>query len=230
MALVNAADGKTVANYDYGPFGEVLRATGPMATAKPLRFSSKFQDDETDLLYYGQRYYNASTGRWLNPDPLGDQAFLLVYGNGRNREERERMRISGFGPSYVQSHNDPVDLLDPLGLKWVSSGIRKCTVWDISHWFHGFLEIDGEGWGFYPTGNELWSTGKINPDDSNGAHVKCRVIHVDNCRVDVAKLQQCIRNRIARDRAKPPTYSAVFFNCWDWRDQVWEDCLKAARR
>ena len=45
-------------------FGELLRATGPMAMAKvnPFRFSTKYQDDETDLVYYGDRYYNASTG------------------------------------------------------------------------------------------------------------------------------------------------------------------------
>ena len=35
-----------------GPFGEVVRATGPMARANPFRFSTKYQDDETDLLYY----------------------------------------------------------------------------------------------------------------------------------------------------------------------------------
>ena len=39
--------------YEYGPFGEVIRATGPMAKANPFRFSTKYQDDETDLLYYG---------------------------------------------------------------------------------------------------------------------------------------------------------------------------------
>ena len=39
-----------------GPFGELLRATGPMAKANPFRFSTKYQDDETDLLYYGYRY------------------------------------------------------------------------------------------------------------------------------------------------------------------------------
>ena len=40
-----------------------------MAKANPFRFSTKYQDDETDLLYYGYRYYNASTGRWLSRDP-----------------------------------------------------------------------------------------------------------------------------------------------------------------
>jgi RHS repeat-associated protein len=39
--------------------------------ANPFRFSSKYQDDETDLLYYGYRYYNASTGRWLRKTKRG---------------------------------------------------------------------------------------------------------------------------------------------------------------
>ncbi len=56
-----------------GPFGEVLRATGPLARANPLRFSTKYQDDETGLLYYGFRYYNPSSGRWLSHDPVGEE-------------------------------------------------------------------------------------------------------------------------------------------------------------
>lgn len=31
-----------------------------MARANPFRFSTKYQDDETDLFYYGYRYHNAS--------------------------------------------------------------------------------------------------------------------------------------------------------------------------
>ena len=74
-ALVNAADGTSVANYEYGPFGEVIRATGPMAKANPFRFSTKYQDDETDLLYYGYRYYKPSTGRWVSRDPIEEEGF-----------------------------------------------------------------------------------------------------------------------------------------------------------
>ena len=59
-----------------------------MAKANPFRFSTKYQDDETDLLYYGYRYYNASTGRWLSQGP------------GRGR---------GGGPNlYRFVRNDPV--------------------------------------------------------------------------------------------------------------------------
>ncbi len=78
-ALVNAADGSIVANYEYGPFGELIRQTGPMATANPFRFSTKYQDDESDLLYYGYRFYDPSTGRWLNRDPLGEQGGENIY-------------------------------------------------------------------------------------------------------------------------------------------------------
>jgi len=61
------------------PFGEVLRATGPMATTCPFRFSTKYTDDETDFLYYGYRYYNPSTGRWLSRDPMDENGGLNLY-------------------------------------------------------------------------------------------------------------------------------------------------------
>ena len=79
-ALVSMSGGTNCATYEYGPFGEVLRATGPMAKANPFRFSTKYQDDETDLLYYGYRYYNASTGRWNSRDPIGEEGGLNLHG------------------------------------------------------------------------------------------------------------------------------------------------------
>lgn len=55
-----------------------------MAKANPFRFSTKYQDDETDLLYYGYRYYNASTGRWLSRDPIEERGGKNLYGFARN--------------------------------------------------------------------------------------------------------------------------------------------------
>ncbi len=66
--------------HEYGPFGEVIRATGSMARVNPFRFSTKRQDDLTDLLYYGFRYYNPSTGRWLNRDPIGEWGAINLHG------------------------------------------------------------------------------------------------------------------------------------------------------
>jgi RHS repeat-associated protein len=79
-----------------GPFGELLRATGPMATNNPIRFSTKYQDAETDLVYYGYRYYSPATGRWNSRDPAEDRR------NAKN--------------SYEFVRNDPLRYVDKLGL------------------------------------------------------------------------------------------------------------------
>jgi RHS repeat-associated protein len=78
-ALVNAADGTVSANYEYGAFGEPIRMTGAMAKSNPFRFSTKYDDDESDLLYYGYRYYKPSTGTWPNRDPIEEQGGLNLY-------------------------------------------------------------------------------------------------------------------------------------------------------
>ncbi len=67
-----SSNGEIAAAFDYGPFGETLAARGPLAGAVPLRFSTKYTDSESGLLYYGYRYYNPGTGRWMNRDPSGE--------------------------------------------------------------------------------------------------------------------------------------------------------------
>jgi RHS repeat-associated protein len=51
-----------------------------MGKINPIRFSTKCTDDESDFLYYGKRYYNPSTGRWLNRDPIGERGGKNLYG------------------------------------------------------------------------------------------------------------------------------------------------------
>jgi RHS repeat-associated protein len=79
MALVSAQDASLSAQYEYGPFGETIRATGPMSAANPFRFSTKFQDEETTLLYYGYRYYASSTGSWISRDPIEEKGFTRFF-------------------------------------------------------------------------------------------------------------------------------------------------------
>jgi RHS repeat-associated protein len=69
-----------IAQYEYGPFGEVIRATGPMARVNPFRWSTQYTDDETDLVMYPARPYNPSTGRFLCKDPVEEQDGLNLYG------------------------------------------------------------------------------------------------------------------------------------------------------
>ena len=87
-AMVDMATGNPAAQYEYGPFGELIRASGEFAELNPFRFSTKYQDGESGLLYYGYRYYNPVTGRWLSRDPIGEEdcpnMFAFVRNNGVN--------------------------------------------------------------------------------------------------------------------------------------------------
>lgn len=83
-ALVAAGDGSTAAQYEYGAFGELIRATGPLGLLNPFLFSTKFFDWETGFYYYGYRYYDPSTGRWLARDSLDEVGGLNLYGFAAN--------------------------------------------------------------------------------------------------------------------------------------------------
>jgi RHS repeat-associated protein len=130
-ALVSASSGTVTANYEYGPFGEVIRATGPMAKVNPFRFSTKYQDDETGLLYYGYRFYNPSTGRWLSRDPIDELGFALLQGAGENATSDndipeydvdeldgsvETVEFDGSVHEMAFVNNDPVNNWDMLGM------------------------------------------------------------------------------------------------------------------
>jgi RHS repeat-associated protein len=94
--LVDGSSGAASALYEYGPFGETIRVTDTLSGTNPFHYSSKYTDIETDLVYYGYRYYNPSTGRWPNRDPIEEKG-------GRN--------LYGF------LANNPISQVDPLGLK-----------------------------------------------------------------------------------------------------------------
>ncbi len=78
-ALVKSSDGTVSAAYDYDAFGNTLKAAGEYARRNPLRFSTKYADAETGLLYYGYRYYDPQTGRWISRDPQGESGGLNLY-------------------------------------------------------------------------------------------------------------------------------------------------------
>jgi RHS repeat-associated protein len=84
-AAVGAANGALLARYDYNPFGILLRATGIFAHQNPFRFSTKFADDETDLVWYGYRYYSPNYGRWISRDPSGEKGGVNLFGFVGNR-------------------------------------------------------------------------------------------------------------------------------------------------
>lgn len=87
--------GTLVAEYWWGPFGELISSTGPKAASNPWRYATKYYDVETGLHYFGHRYFDSTTGQWLSREPLGEDESLNLY---------------------AYCHNDPVNKVDILGL------------------------------------------------------------------------------------------------------------------
>ncbi len=119
-----------VAHYEYGPFGQPLSAGGTMAAQNPFRFSTKYTDDDTGLVYYGYRYYNPSAGRWISRDPITERGGLNLYGFVRNR---------------------PLDWFDMLGLDpvgdWISGKYWHAWWWQLRFWDKDTVQYRDDGAG-----------------------------------------------------------------------------------
>jgi RHS repeat-associated protein len=94
------ATGARSATYDYNAFGETIQSDGVAAVTNHFRFSTKYTDDESGLLYYDYRYYTPSTGRWLSRDLINEKGGVNLY---------------------AMLQNCPVNNFDPFGL----SGLFK---------------------------------------------------------------------------------------------------------
>ncbi|NGX56746.1 MAG: putative deoxyribonuclease RhsC [Candidatus Anoxychlamydiales bacterium] len=77
--------GSITEHYKYSVFGEqkIYSSWGyekPSSQINnPWQFSSKRIDEESNLIYYGRRYYDPSLGRWLTCDPLGFEDGMNTY-------------------------------------------------------------------------------------------------------------------------------------------------------
>ncbi len=94
--VLNAATLAVAAHYEYDPYGKLIEANcyGPYKDANPIRFSTKWFDNETGLGYWGYRWYSPKLGRWMSRDPI---------------EEEGGSNLAGF----VQ--NGPCNNIDPDG-------------------------------------------------------------------------------------------------------------------
>lgn len=74
------SSGAAEAHFVYDAFGQTTEASGTNLGRFSYRFSTKFDEPLPGLYYYGFRYYNPSTGRWLNRDPIEERGGLNLYG------------------------------------------------------------------------------------------------------------------------------------------------------
>jgi RHS repeat-associated protein len=119
--------GNISAHYEWPPFGETIRATGPMAKINHFRFSTKYQDDETSLLYYGYRYYQPTTGRWPSRDPIGERGGVNIYAFLPNSPVNI---VDLLGLLSLQETADKVSLNRPAGTAdGLTPGLMLCLLW-----------------------------------------------------------------------------------------------------
>ena len=224
--LVNAADGTVSANYEYGPFGELLRATGPMAKANPLRFATQYYDDETDLIMYPRRPYIASTGRWLSRDPIeedgGENLYIFCGNDSLNNwdllgEKWKVQRDGGVKAQAIPEQGDTInELASIIGLnpadyqQWltVSSGNMPSSASESLNGCGNF-QIPNEAIAYW--GGDVGAIGRWWVSwNSNVRYLKARGFYVDEVRASPATQTADLQNQLeASDSSK--TLHGLYF-------------------
>jgi RHS repeat-associated protein len=95
LAVPSGNDIALAGSYRYDPFCRLIGTPTGLAARNTQRFSSKDWHNPSGFYYFGYRFYDPATQRWLNRDPIGEAGGVNLYG-------------------YVG--NNPIDLIDPFGL------------------------------------------------------------------------------------------------------------------
>jgi len=103
--LLNA-DATAGATYKYDPFGRLVTSSGTLAAANTYRFSSKEWIATAGLYYYGYRFYDPLTQRWMNRDPLGESGGRNIYGFVGNRPTGN---LDAFGLYILDEDGFPIE-------------------------------------------------------------------------------------------------------------------------
>jgi RHS repeat-associated protein len=139
--LVTNYEGQLYEHIEYTPYGELwIERTTNANNKTPYRFTGKEFDEETGLYYYGARYLDPRTSRWISTDPAMGE---YIPGAPIDDEARKRNgNLPGMGGvyNYINLHtyhyagNNPVKLTDPTGE---------------FDYYPGFNDIDAYTYNFY---------------------------------------------------------------------------------
>jgi RHS repeat-associated protein len=106
---------------EYTPYGEQWIDEGTDRHIIGYRFTSKELDSETGLYYFGARYLDPTTSRWMSADPEMSKYLPETPVNKQARQENENLPGIGgvFNPFnlavYHYANNNPVKYSDPNG-------------------------------------------------------------------------------------------------------------------
>ncbi|KYK33264.1 MAG: hypothetical protein AYK19_14050 [Theionarchaea archaeon DG-70-1] len=112
--LVTDSNGTPLSSLRYYPFGKPYQYSG---SHEPYLFTGK-EKDQTGLYYFGARYYDSETGRFLSRDPY---TFLpddpRIVDNSAEDFTKWLMNPQRFN-RFSYAGNNPLKYKDPTGLWW----------------------------------------------------------------------------------------------------------------
>jgi RHS repeat-associated protein len=115
-SVVTDGDGDFYEHLEYFPYGEVW-VNDKVASADtdlPYKFTSKEYDTETDLYYYGARYYDPKVSRWISVDPPLGKGFY--FGKDPSKLPGEGGIFNPVNLNVYQfCFDNPVRFTDPDG-------------------------------------------------------------------------------------------------------------------
>ena len=121
--LVSDYQGNEYERVEYTPYGESwIEKSADSRDLLPFKFTGKELDSETGLYYYGARYLNPRTSRWVGADPaMGDYLPLAPVSDEAKKHNGDVPGDGGVFASinlaiYHYAGDNPVKYIDPTGL------------------------------------------------------------------------------------------------------------------
>jgi len=181
---------QTVTNYrgqeherlEYTPYGELWidwQSDLAPEDKTPFRFTGKELDTETGLYYYGARYLEPKTSRWISADPAVSDYLPSAPVNDEARKHNQNLPGQGGVFNYVNMQvyhyagNNPVKYVDPDGevnVPIVAKYLMNAenTTWSGEKLFNTDISIKEHGCLLTDIANLATTIGKnLNPLDMN---------------------------------------------------------------
>jgi RHS repeat-associated protein len=101
VTMLIYANQNIAARYGYGPFGDTLSMSGPLANLNTYRFASKEWNNSAGIYNFGRRYYDPILQRWLNRDPIQELGDFNLYRFVANNPANLRDKDGRFVPELI---------------------------------------------------------------------------------------------------------------------------------
>ena len=123
-------DGQEKASYVYNAWGDILsQSEDELSSINPLRYRGYVYDEDTTLYYLQTRYYDPTTGRFINAD---NTIFIGATGTVLSAN------------IFTYCENNPINFRDPTGKWCISVGIEGQAAFVFGVYFAVALNIDNK--------------------------------------------------------------------------------------